>query len=156
TISEDKAAGTGAWQVNDATTPHSTSASASGTRHAAIVAALNDLFRHSDYGRGKASVRVDGILESIDVPTVSAGKLFMEAASNTATLLSVIAIAATAVTGVGMVLMVPAMVVGALASAYNIIDRAIDHTLHFDLALAMDVVNIVGALVGVGAETRAG
>ncbi|WP_052200190.1 DUF4157 domain-containing protein [Terriglobus sp. TAA 43] len=149
--------GTAEYEVNDATTPSSTHATASGKRPEAIVAALEDLFKHSDYGRGKASVRLDGALKSIDVPTLSEGKLFMEAAAHTATLLTVIAIALAPFTaGASMALMVPAMVIGAVPSAYNIIHRAIDHTLHFDMALAMDVVNVVGAAVGVGAETRAG
>ena len=157
-ISEDSGTGTGEYQVNDATTPSSTSSSShKGNRRDAIVEALNDLFKHSDYGRGHASVRVDGVLESIEIPTVSGGKLFMEALSDTATILSVIAIAAAPFTGGSSIaLMMPAMVIGAVPSAYNIINRAIDHTFHVDLALAMDIVNVVGALVGVGAETRAG
>ena len=158
TISEDATTGTGEYEVNDATTPSSTSSGTfSGKRHDAIVAALKKLFKDSDYGRGRASVRVDGVLESIDVPTVSAGKLFIEAASDVATILSVIAIVAAPFTGgSSIMLMVPAMVIGAVPSAYNIIHRGIDHTFHFDLALAMDIVNVVGALVGVGAETRVG
>jgi len=143
--------------VNDATTSSSISASASGPRRAAIIAALNDLFKRSDYGRGRASVLIDGVLEPIDVTTVSAGKMFMEAASNAATVLSLIAVVAAPFTGgESMILMVPAMAIGAVPSAYNIIRRGLDHTLHADLALAMDIVNVVGALVGVGAETRAG
>ncbi|WP_244501903.1 eCIS core domain-containing protein [Terriglobus roseus] len=149
--------GTAEYIVNDATAPSSTSAKATGTRHDAIVTALKDLFKNSDYGRGKASVKLDGVLESIDVPTLAEGKLFMEAAGHASTLLTIIAIAAAPFTGgASMVLMVPAMVIGAIPSIYNIIHRGIDHTLHFDLALAMDVVNVVGAAVGVGAETRAG
>lgn len=156
-ISEDVAAGTGEYEVNDATTPSSTSAKASGKRHDAIVQALTKLFKDSDYGRGKASVRVDGVLAAIDIPTVSPGKLFIEALGHVSTILSVIAIAAAPFTGgASMALMVPAMIIGAVPSAYNIIHRGIDHTLHADLALAMDIVNVVGALVGVGAETRAG
>ncbi|MDQ6829775.1 MAG: hypothetical protein M3081_13020, partial [Gemmatimonadota bacterium] len=156
-FSEDSATGTGNYAVNDVTTPSSIHASASGKRREAIMAALTDLFQHSDYGRGHASVRVDGVLESIEIDTVSKGKLFMEALSDTATVLSVIAVAAAPFTGgATLALMVPAMVIGAVPSAYNIYERIAESTFHFDLALAMDVVNIVGSLVGVGAETRAG
>jgi Zn-dependent peptidase ImmA (M78 family) len=153
----DPVTGVGDFTVNDATTASSTSATATGKRHDAVVQALKDLFKASDYGRGKASVLIDGVLEPIDVPTVSVGKLFMEAAANTATLLSIIAIAAAPFTGgASMSLMVPAMIIGAVPSGYNIVTRGIDHTLHFDLPLAMEVVNIVGAAVGAGSETRAG
>jgi hypothetical protein len=146
------------YEVNDATTPSSLSASASGARRTAIRAALEDLLRKSDYGRGRATVLLDGTYEAIDVPTVSAGKMFMEALSNTAMILSIVAIALAPVTaGASMVLMMPAMIVGAVPSVYNIVKRGlVDKTLHADLALAMDIVNVVGAAIGAGAETRAG
>jgi hypothetical protein len=146
------------YAVNDATTPSGLSRTARGKRKEAITEALKSLFADSDYGRGRASVLVDGTLVAVDVPTVSAGKLFMEALSHTATILSIVAIAAAPFTaGESMVLLMPAMVIGAVPSAYNIVKRGlVDKTLHADLALAMDIVNVVGALVGLGAETRAG
>lgn len=149
--------GIGDYFVHDSTTPSGKTKSASGKRHDAIVEALKSLFKDSEYGRGRASVMIDGIGESIDVPTVSVPKMLMEAAENTATLLTIIAIAAAPFTGgASMALMVPSMVIGAVPSAYNVITQVKDHRLHVDLALAMDIVNVVGAAVGVGAETRAG
>ena len=146
------------YAVNDATTPGSVSATRRGNRHDAIVAALKAIFEDSDYGRGRATVLLDGGYVALDIATVSSGKLFMEALANTATILSIVAIAlAPATGGESMVLMMPAMIIGAIPSVYNIVKRGlVDKTLHADLALAMDIVNVVGAAVGVGAETRAG
>jgi hypothetical protein len=146
------------YAVNDATTPGSVSARRTGRRHEAIVAALQAIFKDSDYGRGRATVLLDNQYVPIDISTVSSGKMFMEALANTATILSIVAIALAVPTGgESMVLMMPAMIIGAVPSAYNIIKRGvIDHTLNADLALAMDIVNVVGAALGIGAETRAG
>ncbi|MEP6815573.1 MAG: DUF4157 domain-containing protein [Marmoricola sp.] len=146
------------YEVKDSTTPSSTWAKASGTHHDAVLAAVKDILKDSDYGRGRATILLDGSYEAIDISTVSAGKMFMEAMSNAATILSIIAVLAAPFTmGESLVLLMPAMLIGAVPSAYNIIKRGlIDKTLHADLALAMDIVNLVGAAVGVGAETRAG
>jgi hypothetical protein len=147
------------YQVNDATTPSSVASSVHrGSRHDAILAGIKEILADSDYGRGRAVVLLDGTYENIPVATVSAGKMFMEALANTATILSLVALALAIPTGgESMVLMMPAMAIGAVPSAYNIVKRGLrDKTLHADLALAMDIVNVVGAAVGVGAETRAG
>jgi hypothetical protein len=152
------------YEVNDATTPSSVSDTGTGKRQDAITDALRKIFKNSDYGRGRATVFLplfkgarDGTYVAVPIDTVSSGKMFMEALSNTATILSVVALAlATMTGGESLVLMTPAMVIGAVPSAYNIVKRGLNETLHPDLALAMDIVNVVGAAIGVGAETRVG
>jgi hypothetical protein len=53
-------------------------------------------------------------------------------------------------------LLVPIGVIGAIPSAYRLIDRGSQGTLRFDMATAMDVVNILSAAVGAGQASAAG
>lgn len=152
---EARSDGKEVWRVNDATTPEGKTKQASGTKKEAVRKALLELFMDEDYGRGIASVHVDDEVISIPVQTRSGGKLFKETLENTSTALSVIAVVAAPFTdGASLILLVPAGIVGGVASGWNIIDRGIDGKFKCDEQFAMDVVNIVGAMVGLGAETQ--
>ena len=104
------------------------------------------------YGRGYVSILVDGATytERIEADNAS---LMMEAISSAATVFSIAAIVAAPFTGgASLYLLIPIGVVGAIPSAYRIATRVEAGNFAWDLATAMDIVNIVGAFIGVGAE----
>lgn len=140
------------YWVSDLTTPKSSQNTGSGSSRAeAIMNAVEAILRgEGGYGRGHVAVSIDGITHSRRI-TASIGALFIEALENVTLALSVAAIAAAPFTGgATLVLLLPIGAIGAIPSAYRIINRAIDDTLHFDMALVMDIVNIFGGVAGLG------
>jgi hypothetical protein len=145
------------WYVSDLTTPDSGHATATGaTRAEAIVAAITAILEStSGYGRGQLSAFVDGQARQRRI-AASAGALLMEALENVATAASIAAIAAAPFTGgASLSLLLPIGLVGAVPSAYRLATRAEAGTLRFDLATAMDVINIAGGLAGLGQPAAA-
>jgi hypothetical protein len=146
------------WLIVDSTTPKGKTATgeASGNdEEGAIRKGVKDLLEQGGYGRGNAAVAYDKEIIAIRVEA-SGTALLKEALSNTALLLSIVAVAAAPFTGgESLVLLIPAGIIGAVPSAMNIIERGIDKTLKLDLETGLDIVNIVGAFVMLGAEARA-
>ena len=140
---------TGYW-VSDLTTPNSSQNTGSSTNRAdAILAAVVSILSgHGGYGRGYVSVNIDGVTYTRRI-AASLGNLFMEAIENVTTALSIAAVVAAPFTGgASLVLLLPIGAVGAIPSGYRLINRAMDDTLHMDMATIMDIVNIVGSVAG--------
>ncbi|AKC86793.1 hypothetical protein WQ53_08515 [Pseudoxanthomonas suwonensis] len=148
----------GAYQVyiSDLTTPDSGATLGSSPlnglpnpRVAAVLAGLRDLLEdHSDYGRGRVAVQLEGALHTLRVEA-GTGRMLMEAVENGVTVLSLAAIVAAPFTaGESLMLLLPLGAVGAVPSAYRLYQRYDEHRLRFDLATAMDVVNLVGGAIG--------
>ena len=140
------------YWVSDLTTPNSSQATGYGTsREQAILNAVEKILEGSGgYGRGFVAVSIDGVTYNRRIAS-SLGNLFMEAVENVSTVLSLAAVVAAPFTGgASLGLLLPIGVVGAVPSAYRLINRAIDDTLRFDMAMVMDVINIAGGLVGLG------
>ncbi|GIV76622.1 MAG: hypothetical protein KatS3mg050_1016 [Litorilinea sp.] len=140
------------YWVSDLTTPNSSQDTGVGANRAeAIMAAVEGILRgHGGYGRGYVAVQIDGQTHSRRI-TASLGNLFMEALENITLALSVALVVAAPFTGgATLALLLPVGAIGAIPSAYRLINRAIDDTLRFDMATVMDVVNIVGGLAGLG------
>ena len=143
--------------VSDVTTPKSGAEPGSGkTRNDAIRAAVKEILGGiNGYGRGYASVYLDGEPETIRI-AASKGALLMEAVENVATAISVAAIAAAPFTGgASMVLLIPAGIAGAVPSAYRVYEKVEAGTWEWSLENAMDLVNIVGSVVGLGRAASA-
>jgi hypothetical protein len=144
------------WYVSDLTTPTSddakrTAPTANEAIEAALVAILEDIH---GYGYGVVAVQFPGGARKTIKIAKSKGALVMETMEHVATALAVAAVAAAPFTGgASLVLMLPAGIIGAVPSAYRIASRAESGSLRFDLALAMDVVNVVGAFAGLGEVT---
>jgi hypothetical protein len=143
------------WFVADATTPSGHQGKGTGKdRLEAIRLGVKQLLEKGSYGRGQVSVTVDKVVLNFRVAADSAAQM-NEALANMALLLSIAAVAAAPFTaGASLSLLIPAGVIGAIPSAYRLAERSSEHTLRFDMEAAMDVVNIVGAVVGLGAETQ--
>ncbi|SFR68999.1 hypothetical protein SAMN04487947_3540 [Halogeometricum rufum] len=140
------------YWVSDLTTANSGEDYGTGRNRAeAIMDAVVDILSgYAGYGRGYVAVQIDGETVSKRIKA-SAGALFMEAVENVAMVLSIAAVAAAPFTaGSSISLLLPIGAVGAIPSGYRVINRAIDDTLRFDMATAMDVVNVVGGFTGVG------
>ena len=116
---------------------------------AAVKAAMKDLLEtSSDYGRGQVAFSVGGTIHSLRVEA-GTGRIFTEALESGTMVVSIAAIAAAPFTGgASLYILLPLGVVGAIPSAYRLYTRAEASTLRFDLQTAMDVVNIVGGVVG--------
>jgi hypothetical protein len=143
------------WFVADSTTPHGHQSSGTGkNRVEAIRKGVKNLLEKGSYGRGQVSVTVDKAVLTFRVAADSAAQM-NEALANVSLLLSIAAVAAAPFTGgASLSLLIPAGVIGAIPSVYRLAERSSEHTLRFDMESAMDVVNIVGAVVGLGAETQ--
>jgi hypothetical protein len=137
------------YLVSDVTTPNSSMAHGSGVRVTAILGAVREILEgHSGYGRGFATVVLDGQAHRLRIEA-SLGSILSEAVENLATVASIAAIAAAPLTGgSSLSLLVPIGIVGAVPAGYRLVQRSIDRTLRFDLATAMDVVNVVGSVIG--------
>ena len=141
------------YYVSDVTTPNSTHAEGSGaTRSDAILAAIQSILESAvgAYGRGEVAVQIDGRTFS---RRIEAGQtaLLMETIENTATVLSIAAVAAAPFTGgASLSILLPLGALGAIPSAFRLATRAENGTLRLDLQTAMDVVNIAGGLIGLG------
>jgi hypothetical protein len=156
------------YHAVDSTTKNSGHRDGSGgSREDAIADAIKNILESDQgYGRGyvtlsippapgaapgaKAVVRTERIEKST-------GALMAEAVENLATIASIAAIAAAPFTGgASLALLVPIGIIGAIPSAYRLADRGMQGTLRFDMATAMDVVNILGAAVGAGMTVAGG
>lgn len=138
------------YWVSDLTTPNSSQATGVGANKSeAVLAAVREILEGiHGYGRGYASVNVEGQTHNLRIEA-STGSLLMEALENTATALSLAAVIAAPFTeGASLALLMPIGAVSAIPSAYRLISRFADDTLRLDLASAMDVVNIVGGAIG--------
>ncbi|MEO7145442.1 MAG: hypothetical protein ABI165_18250, partial [Bryobacteraceae bacterium] len=145
------------WMVYDSTTPNGHQAK--GIDKDPLQAkrkGVKALLEKGGYGRGYTSVVIDKQVLMVRIEADAAGQM-NEALANASLLLSIAAVAAAPFTGgSSLVLLIPAGVVGAIPSAYRLAERGSEHTLRFDMEAAMDVVNIVGAVVGLGAEAQLG
>jgi hypothetical protein len=121
------------------------------SRRAALEQALRTLLAGTHgYGRGVCSYEWDGTVHSVRI-AASSGSILMEAIDNASLVLSVAAIAAAPFTGgASLYVLIPMGVVGAIPSAYRLASRAEAETLRVDMESAIDVVNIVGAVAGLG------
>ena len=140
------------YYVADATTPSGRDEMGTGDdRVAAILAGLKPMLEEGDgYGRGELAVMIDGQIHYLRIEAGST-KLLMEALENLATIASIAAIVAAPFTGgTSLYLLIPIGVIGAIPSAYRLSQRIEDETFRWDLAAVMDLVNIVGAAVGIG------
>lgn len=138
------------YWVSDLTTANSSQETSIGSdRAAAIMNAIENILRgYAGYGRGQVSVRIDGQTHTRRI-TASLGSLFNEALENVTLALSLAVVAAAPFTGgASLALLLPIGAVGAIPSAYRLINRSIDDTLRFDMATVMDVVNLLGGFVG--------
>lgn len=138
--------------ISDLTTSRSGHSVRSGaTRAEAIKAAIKHLLtEQSEYGRGYASVVIDGKTETQRIEA-GTNRLMMEALESVTMALSIAAVAAAPFTGgASLALLLPIGAVGAVPSAYRLASRAEASTLRLDLETAMDIVNIVGGFAGLG------
>lgn len=149
------------YHAVDSTTENSGHRDGSGkTREAAIVAAIKRILESDQgYGRGSVTLSIPAAPGTVGgKPTVetvriekSLGSLAMEAVDNLAMIASIAAMAAAPFTGgASLALLVPIGIIGAIPSAYRLVDRGQQGTLRLDMATAMDVVNILGAAIGAG------
>jgi len=135
-------------------------------REDAIAKAIQNILESDQgYGRGYVTITIPAAPGTPGAQPVqrtiriekSLGGILEEALDNLATVAAIAAIAAAPFTGgASLALLVPIGIVGAIPSAYRLIDRASQGTLRFDMAAAMDVVNILGAAVGAGQASAAG
>ena len=150
----DKPAGGGrhAIYVSDTTTAKSGAETGYGkTRADAIANGLKKILEGiAGYGRGRVAVQIGDELRTLRIEA-SLGSLLMESIENVATVVSIAAVAAAPFTGgASLALLIPVGIVGAVPSAYRIAVKVEHGTFEPDLESAMDVVNIVGSVVGLG------
>jgi hypothetical protein len=142
----DRGESDGAYQVfmSDLTTPDS--GEALGT---APPDKGNPLLEtSSDYGRGRVAVEVDGKIHVIPI-TAGTGRMLSEAVESATMVASLAAIVAAPFTeGASLYLLLPLGAVGAVPSAYRLYQRYEESRLRLDMAAVMDVVNIVGGVIG--------
>lgn len=131
-------------------------------RGAAILAAVKQLLEaHGRYGRGNVAIAVpkQGSHPAERRSTYIAASLSALAVEGLDNLTMVASLAAMALApftgGASLVFLLPIGAVGALPSAYRLLSRGADKTLRFDAQSAMDLVNILGAAVGLAAFTSA-
>lgn len=142
--------------ISDLTTPDSgattgtaVSADESNPRVTAVLNGVRDLLSsHSDYGRGRVAIEIEGTIHTVRIDA-GTGRMLMEGIENGVTVLSLAAILAAPFTaGQSLYLLLPLGAIGAIPAAYRLYQRHDEHRLRFDLAAAMDVVNIVGGVIG--------
>ncbi|WP_233841155.1 DUF4157 domain-containing protein [Dyella sp. 2HG41-7] len=141
--------------ISDLTTPDSgkalgtAPATDKNPRVQAIRNGLKKLLEESsDYGRGRVAFSIDGVtyFQRIEAGT---GRMLTEAADNAATVASLAAIALAPITdGASLFLLLPIGAAGAVTSAYRLYQRYDENRLRLDFAAVMDVVNIVGGVLG--------
>ena len=138
--------------ISDVTTPKSGDANGYGkTREDAIENGIRKLLESiHGYGRGRASVSLGGEIRTIRIDA-SLGSLLSESVENVATVLSIAAIAAAPFTGgASLSFLIPLGLVGAVPSAYRVLERVEAGTFELDLENALEIVNIAGSLIGLG------
>ncbi|MGC4073000.1 MAG: DUF4157 domain-containing protein [Nibricoccus sp.] len=153
----DRGEGDGVYQVymSDITTPDSgemlgtAPLTEKNPRLQAIKNGLKKLLENSsDYGRGRVAVEVDGEIYHFRIEA-GTGRMLSEAMESTATIASLAAILAAPFTdGASLYLLLPLGAVGAIPSAYRLYQRHDERRLRLDFAAVMDVVNIVGGVLG--------
>ncbi len=143
------------WLVSDSTTPHAGQQPGVGdSKSKALENGVRALLERVGYGRGNLSLLVDKTMIPIRIEA-SKIQILNEALSNIALAMSLVAVVAAPFTGgSSLYLLVPAGIIGAVPSAYRIIERNIDQTFKCDLDFGLDLVNILGAVVGLGAEAQ--
>lgn len=148
------------WYVSDLTTPKSGDDRGVGKdKSEAVMNALVTIFSGIEgYGRGWCSVVIDGKPHRRRI-SASEGALMMEALEGLTMVASLAAVAAAPFTGgSSLYLLVPIGLIGAVPSAYRLATRAESGTLRMDFESAMDLLNIVGGVVGaaqIGVGARA-
>ena len=138
--------------LSDITTPKSGDSEGVGkTRDEAIADGVRKLLESiHGYGRGRVALALGGAVQTIRIDA-SEGSLLMEAVENVSTALSVAALAAAPLTGgATLAFLVPLGMVGAIPSAYRVVERLEAGTFEFDLENALDLVNIAGSVIGLG------
>lgn len=138
--------------ISDVTTPKSGDGTGSGTtRDDAIVHGIRRLLEGTHgYGRGRVAVSLGSAVRTIRIEA-SLGSLLSESIENVAMALSVAAIAAAPFTGgASLSIMIPVGLVGAIPSAYRVVQRIEAGTFELDLENALEIVNIAGSLIGLG------
>ncbi|KFN42966.1 DUF4157 domain-containing protein [Arenimonas oryziterrae] len=153
----DRGEGDGVYQVfmSDLTTKDGGEAlgegdlNASSPRRDAIKKGLKKLLESSsDYGRGRVAVNIDGSTEVVRIDA-GGGRIFMESLESVSMVASLAAIVAAPFTaGASLYLLLPIGAIGAIPSAYRLYERYDENRLRLDFAAAMDVVNIVGGVLG--------
>ncbi len=144
--------------ISDLTTPnsgiglgdisHSNPASDEALQQAVHTALINLLESSSDYGRGRVAYRVGSSIHHMRIEA-GTGRLLMEALEGASMVISIGAIAAAPFTaGASLYILLPVGLIGAAPSVYRLYNRYEADTLRFDLETVMDVVNIVGGIVG--------
>lgn len=102
----------------------------------------------SDYGRGRVAIDIDGTVYFVRIDA-GTGRMLSEAADNAATVASLAAIAFAPITeGASLFFLLPIGAAGAVTSAYRLYQRYDEKRLRMDFAAAMEVVNIVGGVLG--------
>jgi hypothetical protein len=153
----DRGEGDGVYQVymSDITTPDSgemlgtAPMTDKNPRLQAIKNGVKDLLeKSSDYGRGRVAIEVDGEIHYFRIEA-GTGRMLSEAVESGATVASLAAILAAPFTeGASLYLLLPIGAVGAVPSAYRLYQRHDENRLRLDFAAVMDVVNIVGGVLG--------
>lgn len=130
------------------------------TRADAITEAIRGLLEDVGYGRGKVTFSIpkgaadvgakEGEVRTITIER-SDKQLMLEGLENLALVASIAAIAAAPFTGgQSLVLLIPIGVVGAIPAAYRLSHRVSEGTFEWDMATAMDILNVLGAAAGLG------
>lgn len=126
------------------------------TQDAAIVRAVRAVLESRfGYGRGEASIRLPGgsthdLRIERDLPALTS-----EAIENISLVITVAAVAAAPFTaGASLSILVPIGIIGGGHAAYRMYTRYEASTLRWDMQTAMDIVDIVGAVVQGGAAVR--
>ncbi len=146
------------YLVSDSTSPDGGDEEATAGRPELAVqrAVVTLLESGAGYGRGQLALHLPNAIVpgGRDLPLrieASLTQIALEGLEGLTMIASIAVIAAAPFTGgSSLALLIPIGLVGAIPSAYRLIDRATSHTLRFDMAAAMDVLNIVGAALGVG------
>jgi uncharacterized protein DUF4157 len=155
------------YHAIDSTTKNSGHRDGEGaTREDAIANGIQNILESDQgYGRGYVTITIPATPGTPGAQPAqrtiriekSLGGIIEEAVDNLATVAAIAAVAAAPFTGgASLALLVPIGIVGAIPSAYRLIDRGQQGTLRFDMATAMDIVNILGAAVGAGQASAAG
>jgi hypothetical protein len=153
----DRGEGDGVYQVymSDITTPDSgemlgtAPLSAANPRLEAIKNGLKKLLEtSSDYGRGRIAIQINGQIHVIQIQA-GTGRMLTEAVENATMVASLAAIVAAPFTaGSSLYLLLPLGAIGAIPSAYRLYERYDENRLRLDFAAVMDVVNLVGGVLG--------
>lgn len=139
--------------ISDLTTDTSGQAEGQGNnRRSAVADGIQKLLEtSSEYGRGRVAVNIDGTIEVVPIQA-GVGRILSQSVDNAVLVASLAAIVAAPFTGgASLYLLIPLGVVGAGPSIYRLYERASAETWRWtDANIIMDLINIVGAALGVG------